>query len=460
MTATAAPSSPFARRVTAVFSTKVVAFSMSLATTLIVSNILGADGKGTYVAVIAVPGLLGAIGVFGLPNAVSYFSARGASIRGLLVAGLIFTAVLSAFLVSLVWVTLPWLASAFHWDQSTAGLVRVVMITVPAGLLSTFAMTILYGRQQVRTYSAILIAQGISFFVLSVLLVAVFRFGVAGAVAASITVTWILALACVVAAIRLSRRIPEGKPASYRALIGYGTRLYPASLTGYFNNRVDVYIIQALMGPGKPLGLYSMAVTMAELIFYVPDSVTMIFLPRVTGATQAEADALLARVARLTVLITSLCALALIPVAWLGVNLLLSAAGFVPCLPAFLVLLPAVVFLSVAKVMTSYISGRGRPGIVSIGAAIALALNVAANFALIPHLGIVGAAASSLISYSALALMMLAVACRMSHHSPLTMIVPRMGEVRLLAAGVRRAAARVRQAASRRKAGAAPGGPS
>jgi O-antigen/teichoic acid export membrane protein len=333
---------------------------------------------------------------------------------------------------------------------------RVGLVIVPAGLLSTFGSAVLYGRQQIRTYSTILVAQACTTFVLSCLFVAGFGWGVLGALTASVIVTWLLAIAVVVAVARLSGRATEGTPVSYRSLMKYGSRIYPSSITGYFNYRIDVFIIQALMvGQSGQLGLYSIAVTMAELLFYVPDSVTMIFLARVSGSTPAEADAMLPRVARLTVFITCLGALAIIPVAFVGIHLILPR--FAPCLPAFLVLLPGVVSIALAKVLTSYIAGRGRPGLVSICGGVALATNIVANLVLIPRLGIVGAATASLISYSALAGMLLFMACRLSRLSPLAIVVPGMAEVRFLWAAAAGAIAALRTRWQNRGRGARPG---
>ena len=132
---------------------------------------------------------------------------------------------------------------------------------------------------------------------------------------------------------------------------------------------------------------------------------TTIFLPTVAGSTPQQADAKLGRVSRLTVLVTVACSLLLIPVAWTGIHLVLPA--YSDCLPAFLVLLPAVVSLSLAKVLTSYVAGRGRPGPISVAGISTLILNLAANLTLIPILGIVGASLSSLISYTAMAVIML-----------------------------------------------------
>jgi O-antigen/teichoic acid export membrane protein len=427
---TQASGRPFARRVTIVFAAKVLTFAVGLATTVIVSRLLGPGGKGAYVAILAVPGMLGAIGVFGLPSAINYYAARGASIPGLFRSGVLFALGLSVLLIGLVWLALPVLEqSILRGARDYDFLLRVILIAVPSVMLATFTGTILYGLQEVRLYSAIMIAQGLGTLLLSVFFVGVLRLDVEGAVLASLSISWLYTAVILTAVWRVSRRRPGKGPVSTSQLISYGSRAYPASLTGFFNYRADTFMIQAMVATADvALGLYSMAVTMAELIFFIPDSVTMILLPRVAGSSEQEAAEMVGRVSRMTVLVSAVCAIALIPVAWLGINLVLPA--FRDCLPAFLVLLPGVVALCVAKVMNSYIGGRGRPGPISAGATIALVFNLAANLVLIPAWGIVGAAVASLLSYTILAVLMVAVACRLSHRSPLELVVPRLEDVR------------------------------
>ena len=446
----AAARNPFARRVATVFSAKIVVFGFGLITTVVVNRLLGPDGKGALVAVTALPALVGTIGVFGLPNAVNYYAARGVSARGLLKASILMVAVISTALIVVLWFALPFLEgnvlSAATEKLGRADgdkLLRVILITIPTGWLASFAGTILYGRHEVKLYTTIMVAQAIATLVVLVTAVGLLKLGVQGAVAGSVVVSFLGALAVLVSVLRVAKRNPGGDPVPVRSLLGYGARVYPASITGYLNYDADVFIIQALMRDSSgPLGLYSMAVTMAELIFYIPDAVTTIFLPTVAGSTASDADAKLGRVSRMTVLVTFSCALALIPVAWLGVHLVLPK--YSDCMPAFLVLLPGILALSLGKIMTSYVNGRGRPGPISVCAAITVILNLVANIILIPQYGIVGAAASSLISYSAMAGLMLVVACRLSHQSPVALVVPRREEFAVLLDVARRAAAKAR----------------
>jgi O-antigen/teichoic acid export membrane protein len=142
---------------------------------------------------------------------------------------------------------------------------------------------------------------------------------------------------------------------------------------------------------------------------------------------------MIGRVSRLTMLASVALALLLIPAAFIGIHLVLPKYN--DCLPAFVAILPGVVSLSLSKVMTSYVAGRGRPGPISVAAAITLVVNVAFNFILIPQFGIVGASLASVASYSVMAAMMVVLASRMSGQSIACLCIPRAADFRVLAAG-------------------------
>jgi len=448
------PGRPFARRVVSVFGSKLVVFGLALLSRVVVSGILEPKGQGAFYSVLMVPAMLGSIAVFGMPSAINYFSARGGSVRRMFATSTAFALGISAVVIAILWLTLPALeknilSSAPGYLGSAKGdeMLRLIMLAVPAGMITSFVGSILYGRHEVKLYTAILVGQAAATPVILISLVGVLGLGVAGAVSGSIVVAWLGAAATIAAVWHVSRRYPGGIATPTKSLIGYGLRSYPAGMSGYFNYRADTFLIQALIiNSAAPLGLYSTAVMMAEMIFYIPDAVTTIFLPTVAGSTPQQADAKLGRVSRLTVLVTVACSLLLIPVAWTGIHLVLPA--YSDCLPAFLVLLPAVVSLSLAKVLTSYVAGRGRPGPISVAGLSTLILNLAANLTLIPILGIVGASLSSLISYTAMAVIMLIYVCRLSGYSPWQLIVPGKDEFRAVTVIVgqigARAGARIR----------------
>ena len=238
-----------------------------------------------------------------------------------------------------------------------------------------------------------------------------------------------------VGARRATRANTEPGTVSYREIFRYGLPIYPGTLTGFFSYRIDAYLIAVLIpDPSEPLGFYSMAVGLAEMVFLVPNAVSTIFFPHIASLPQEDADRQVPMVARVTLLITTAVALLMIPGAIAMILILLPA--FKSSIPPFLILLPGVVSLSVAKVVGSYMAGIGRPGINSSVAIASFVVNVVANLLLIPPFGIVGAAAASLVSYSFSAVLLTAIAARVTGTSVISFWIPRVSDVRFTVATI------------------------
>ena len=436
--------SPFVRRVVGVFGTRITQFLLLLAGTIVISVFLAPGDKGLLVAVTGLPFTLSAIGMIGLPSAVNYFAGKGSSIASLTKNSYVFTALLSVIAVGVIWLALPWLESSFlSAARGHDEMLRVILLTLPLSILSAFGGWILYGRQAVRVFNTIQIAQSAITLICAIVLVGVLRLGVWGAIAGNVIANVLFTVAVMYAVRQLGQRDHSGSPVPRRTLISYGARLYPASISSYFNFSADTYLLQALiMGSAYPLGLYNMAVKIAQIVFYVPDSMATIFLPRVAASSVEDSNRMLGQVSRMCVLLTMLATLFLVPVAFVGIHVVLPL--YAPCLPAFYVLLPGVVTLSLAKVMASYLAGRGRPELLSLATMATLAVNVTLNLALIPRFGIVGASLSSLVSYTFHAITTLLIASRMSGESPLSLLMPGRAEVGLLVAVLRRLGSRAR----------------
>jgi O-antigen/teichoic acid export membrane protein len=280
---------------------------------------------------------------------------------------------------------------------------------------------------------------------LIVLFVGILDLGVLGAVLANVATAGVGATATTVELRRATREDPDesARPGiRLGELAGYGARSYPASVAGFFNYRADVFLLSALLGDPAAIGLYGLAVSLAELTFFVPDSVATVFFPRVASSDRRTADELAPVVSRFTVLLTTLAAIGLVPVAFAAVYLIIP--DFSASLPAFLIILPGIVALSVSKILSSYVSGLGLPLRVALVSSSALGINLVANLVLIPSYGFQGAAAASLISYSAHAAMLLVITSRLTRRSPFAYLVPSGAEWRRLSAGLRELRERLR----------------
>jgi O-antigen/teichoic acid export membrane protein len=441
------PRSPFARRVAGVFTARVLQFGIGMVTAFLLSRLLGPAGRGEYALAILVPSTLFALGQLGLPSAFIFFAGGGRAGRSLWRRALWLGITLSLVLLLVALLALPALEASVM-QTAPEDLVRVALASLPFQFLASFCGAILIGRQTLLVYNSILVAQSLLSLGLVVVLVGIADLGPAGAVIGSV-VGAAVGAAVVVVAVRVTTDPAEsGTPLRIGELGRFGLRVYPASVTGFFNYRIDIYLLGFLLvGSSETvssmIGLYTLAVSLAELTFFVPDSVATVFFPRVAGSERRSADEMTPMVTRMTVLVTVLVAIALIPAAFAAVHLILPA--FVGSIPAFLLILPGIVALAVAKVLSSYVSGIGRPTPVTVAAIVALAVNLVANVVLIPLIGILGASLASTISYAVNTAVLVIVAVRLTGRSPWTLLIPTRSEVERLvtvAASVRRRLAR------------------
>jgi O-antigen/teichoic acid export membrane protein len=424
----------FASRIAGLFVGRVAQFVIGFTTSFLLARLLGPAGRGAYQLVILTPTTLFAVGQLGLPAAFSFFSGRGRSMQSLQRASLLLAAGLSAVLLLLIFAALPGLERTVL-RAAPAELLPLALISLPFQFVASFSGSILIGRQRLRSYVLILVAQSLAVLALVVILVGVAGLGVAGAVIANVAVAAAGAIAMGMTLRRTVTDVPdEGPQIRLGELTFYGVRLYPASAATYLSYRADIFMIAWLLGDPRAVGIYTLAVSLAELTFFIPDSVSTVFFARVAGSERQTADQLAPMVSRMTVLVTALGALALIPLAFAAVHVVLPA--FVGSLPAFLVILPGVMALAVSKVLASYVSGLGMPLPVAAAAVASLIVNLVANLLFIPLYGIIGASISSVVSYGLHTTILVAIACRLSRLGPGAYLVPTRAEVARLVTGV------------------------
>jgi O-antigen/teichoic acid export membrane protein len=423
----------FGSQVARVYAARVVQFGCTVAVAFLLARLLGPSGRGEYSLLLLLPSTLFALGQLGLPSALTFFAGSGRSVASLAMAAAIMAAVLAVLLVMGSLVALPSLQPAL-FAAAPLGLLQVATVALPILLTSSFFGSILWGRQLVRPYSRVLASQSLGWLLAVIGLVGVAGLGVTGALVAYLLVTGLGAVAVVLLVVRERSRAPvEGPsagPVNLGALLGYGLRLYPAGVSTFLSYRADLFLLSALRGDAAAIGLYALAVSLAEITFQVPDSVATLVYPRVAAAERQEADQLAPSIARFTLLLTTLAALALIPMAWLAIRVVLP--GYDGSLLPFLLLLPGTVALGVSKVLSGYISGLGRPEPVGIIAMVALGVNVLLNVVLIPPLGIAGAALASMLSYSLHATLTVWLASRLSGARAVEFVTPGRAEVNRL----------------------------
>ena len=435
----------FSGRAAVLFGIQIFGAVIGIVNGVLLARLLGPAGKGDYYILILVPSTTMVLLQLGLPQAYMFFAARGQTL-GMLPKAFALTAALTLTGFLVVMAFLPVLRGAIFHDL---GLDQILFafLALPLALNATLTTGIVMGRQAVRWYAIVNIASPIATTFLLILILGGLGPSVNGAIAVYLLAASIQAAGFAIGARRLAAAIDGAESVSFRELFRYGLPYYAGSLTQFFSYRVDVYLIAFLIAaPAEPLGYYSMAVGLAEMVFFFPNAVATLFFPHVAASAREDSDRQVAMVSRVTFLVTSGAALAVVPGSMIMIWWLLPAFG--PSIPPLLVLLPGVAALSITKVLGGYVSGIGRPGLASYVSIGAFILNVVANLILIPRLGIIGASAASLISYTTSSIALTAIAARLTRMPILDFWVPRLGDVRYVVSTSLGLLRRVRNAAA------------
>jgi O-antigen/teichoic acid export membrane protein len=424
----------FSDRIAILLVAQIITTGINVFNSFFLAKLLGPAGKGDYYLLVLVPTTMMVVIQFGLARALGFYTARGQT-KGIVARALVLAIVISAAAFLIAVAALPALRQTILRGVETAQIVLGLCV-IPLLLTATFATAIVVGRQAIRWYAAVNIAQALSTTFLLAILVGALGLGVNGAVTTFLLGSLLAMVGLVLGAKRVSATVPYAGSVTYRQLITYGLPLYPGSVTTFFHSRIDVFLLAGLLAEASaPLGWYSMAVSAAEMVFFLSDSVSTVYFPHVAASSRNESDRQVLMVSRVTLSLSVIGALLVAPFVTVLIAVLLPAFG--PALPALYVLLPGVVTLSVAKVVTDYINGLGKTGMTSAIFVFAFVVNVAMNLVLIPRFGIVGASASSLVSYTTAALLATLVAARLAGASPIDFWLVKRNDLGLAIASLR-----------------------
>lgn len=279
--------------------------------------------------------------------------------------------------------------------------VLLILFLLPVNLLTAYLSGILLGLQEIIRFNLVSILRVLAALVFQIYS-AMQNGGVLGAVQAYMAAN-ILALIVV---LWLQRRFISFKIIDQNLILkkslNYGMKSYFANLSSFFNYRLDTFIVNFFRG-ATGVGLYSTGVATAEILWYIPNSVSGALFPKSATLGKEVASTVTARACRQTLLVIIPLTIIFSGVGSLMIPLVFGIEFQASVLP-FLLLLPGVIGLTIGKVIFANLSGRGKPQYATYTSVIALIFTVILDLALIPYIGIAGAAIASSISYVLVAL--------------------------------------------------------
>ena len=409
------------------FITRVCVFGLGLLIGVINARVLGPSGKGTFALAVLVPAFASQFLRFGVDVANVYFlGSKKHTLQAILGNSLMVVVATTTVAVPLYIIFIPLIS-----DTIAAGvkpsLLLLAGLLLPLNLLVGHLSPIFLGLQRVKKYNFIALWGRVTALFFIVVLVAVLSLGVVGAIWATIlasllVVGWALK--------ELSKDVsvkPTLNPGLLKESISLGFRAYLGNVVQFFNYRLDMFVVNYFIGVAN-VGFYSTAVTGAELLWYIPQAVATILFPRTAATGVEEAKLFTPKVCRNTFLITLVAALGLSMVSK-PLIIFIYGEAFAPSVIPLWLLMPGVVALSISKILTSDLAGRGLLQYGAYSSAISLGATVICDLFLIPKWGIAGAAVASSISYCIATIVVLFFYVRISGNGLAVVLIPRKEDV-------------------------------
>lgn len=393
----------------ATFGTKILAALVSLATSVVITRALGPEGRGVFASTVALAAIGVQLGNLGLTTSNTYFLARQPELLRQLIGNSLAAAVAFGLLAMVA------IAAVAVWtgqvQQLGPQLLLAAMLTVPVGLAYTLLQNLLLAIARVAAFNWI----EIGLRVCSLLFVGA---AVLIGLSSPLNLYWATVITqCLAAALILFTLKERRFRVSFdllRAQVPFAFRSYLTCLLSFLLIRADLLMVEHFSGNAEA-GQYSIAVSMADMIFMLPTAAGAIAFPKLSESADrstrnATTLSLLVHVGWSVALISSLAAIVARP----AVRLLFGAA-FAPAVPMFYILAGAAVPMSLATILSVRLASEGFPWSSAWVWLAALIINIGLNLLWIPHYGGNGAAFASLVAYSvALPLQVIALRCTAS----------------------------------------------
>ena len=385
---------------------QVAGAAVGLIAGLFTASWLGPEGKGLLTVILLVSGVVSQIATLGLHDAASFLRRRrqlsAAMLRAAFDRCLLIVGVPAALVAAL---SGHFLGDVLWSHALSAPLAAVTALLVLSRLAALLYKGLLQADERFGTIAGLdfcdAVLPGLLWCTGAMLSTPSVGLAVASYLASALTV-----------AVMSRQRVSVGDtPAASspnvsirRELTQYGSRTYLRQIGMMAMSRGDVFLVGHFLGVAG-VGIYSVAVTLSEVMTRFPDAVGWVLMPRSAGAADTDAQRRSARYARLSTLMAALLALPYLFAANVLVNVALPES-FHSVVTVLALLMPGVVASCISRVLGADLVGRGQAAVVARTTWATAGIVLCADVLLIPAFGLAGAAGANSIAQIAAAAVM------------------------------------------------------
>lgn len=384
-------------------SRQITGVLLGLLLSVIIARELGKAGSGMYALIILLPTMLVAFLNLGVGTSTVYYLGK----RLYSLTTIIRTNIISALLLSAISIVFGLIFLITIYPNTSFRDIPIhtlygIIFTVPILFLNEFSIVIFQGKNDFRTYNTLALSRQIASLLTLVVCLYLLNLGLFGAVLSfAIGAIFQLLLTIFFLKTRLNIQVWKGSFSKeyFGKSLKFGLKAHFSNMLAFVNYRADTVVIK-FFSTNAAVGLYNIAVTIAERLWIVSQSISTVLFPKVASLKdEDEKKHLTSLVSRFVLWFSIIAGIAFYFASDLVISILYGEE-FKESAVILKVLLPGIVFFSVDRILSSDLAGRGKPELNMYTSLFTVIGNIVLNILLVPKYGVYGAAFSTSLTYS------------------------------------------------------------
>ncbi|MBU8771497.1 flippase [Cytobacillus oceanisediminis] len=375
---------------------------LGLLASIIIARSLGPEGNGLYQLIVLLPTTLMTLLNFGVGTSSVYYVGQ----NKYEIKDIIKTNTASGIVLSLVSIIIGFVTVMFFSDKFFEGVPQdylyIILMIMPLLMLNEFYLVIFQGVQDFKSYNSLALLRQLAALLSLVLFIFLLQIGLVGTVIAfTVGVITQFTVTLFLFKKSLKTNLLAGKISRdyFKDSFSFGFKAHFSNVLSFINYRADIYLISMFLNPAA-VGLYGVAVSIAERLWIVSQSISSVLYPVISSSNDIESKNKLTSIISRNVLFFSILAGIVFYFVSDLIFRILFGAAYDESSDILKMLLPGIILFSVDRILSNDLAGRGKPELNMYTSIFTVVSNIILNFVLIPKIGIAGAAVSTSVTYS------------------------------------------------------------
>ncbi|MCF6410126.1 flippase [Pseudalkalibacillus salsuginis] len=368
---------------------------------IVLARFLGPSGQGQYTLVILLPQLLMTFMNLGVNTSTIYYVSREEIDVDSAVKNNLYIGVFLSFVSILIGMVIAFFFSDRFFEEASTTFLLLSLIALPFMFLNIYFQTVFQGLQQFGVFNTILIITQLGTLFFVCLFIIVLDYGLTGAVVAFILGHLITTVSIVyILYAKFGFRYEKGafNLSYFKKSVLFGLKAHISNVMSFLNYRIDLLLLGYFLNPAA-VGVYVTAVNIGERISILSQSLSTVLLPRIASVDdERDRNRVTSILTRNFLVFVLLLTIGVFFFADWVIDLLFGVR-YEKSSSLLKWLIPGVAALSIDRLLSNDIAGRGKPEVNMYVSLFNVLFNVGLNIYLIPLYGVVGAAVATTTTY-------------------------------------------------------------